>query len=92
MTRIPAIIPVSDLRHGVAEVLQRVKDTREPLVITQRGRAAAVLLNVREYERTMYERDLLLALVQGEKEIQEGKGFSLDEVMSDAEALLSEGS
>ena len=92
MARIPAIIPVSDLRHGVAEVLRKVNDTKEPFVITQRGRAAAVLLSVGEYEKTMYERDLLLSLVRGEKEIQQGKGFTLDEVMSDADALLSEGS
>ncbi len=92
MARIPAIIPVSDLRHGFAEILRRINDTKEPFVITQRGRAAAVLLNVREYEKTMYERDLLLSLVQGGKEIQQGKGYTLDEVMSDADAQLSEGS
>ncbi len=92
MARIPAIIPVSDLRHGVAEVLRKINDTKEPIVITQRGRAAAVLLSVGEYEKTMYERDLLLSLVRGEKEIQQGKGFTLDEVMSDADTLLSEGS
>ena len=89
MSRIPEIIPVSDLRHDVAKVLKRVKETREPLVITQRGRASAVILNVKEYERTMYERDLLLSLVQGEKEVQQGEGYTLDEVMSDADSILS---
>ena len=43
MARLPKMIPVSDLRDDVAEVLRRVQKSREPLVVTQRGRAAAVL-------------------------------------------------
>lgn len=89
MARIPKMIPVSDLRDDVADVLRRVKQSREPLIITQRGRAAAVVLSVREYERVEYERQILRALARGEQEIAEGMGHDLDSVLAEADALLN---
>jgi prevent-host-death family protein len=88
MSKVPNIIPVSDLRQDAAGVLNRLKKGRQPLVITQRGRAAAVMVSVEEYERAENERDLLHALVQGEKEMAAGKGYDIDEVMAEADRLL----
>ena len=45
MGKVPAIVPISDLREDAANVLDRVKRTHEPVVITQRGRAAAVMVS-----------------------------------------------
>ena len=72
-------------------MLDRVRRSRDPVVITQRGRAAGVLLSIREYERTVYERDLLRALARGEREIQAGEGVTLDSVFEEADALLRRG-
>jgi len=88
MAHIPKMIPVSDLRDDVAGVLRRVKGSRKPLLITQRGRAAAVVLSVREYERVEYERQMLRALARGEQEIAKGAGYDLNSVLADANALL----
>ncbi|MFI5456233.1 MAG: type II toxin-antitoxin system Phd/YefM family antitoxin [Isosphaerales bacterium] len=46
MAKIPAIVPVSDLRQNSARVLKDVKKSKKPLVITQRGRATAVLMSL----------------------------------------------
>jgi prevent-host-death family protein len=88
MAKIPEIVPVSDLRQGAAAVLERLRKLRRPLVITQRGRATAVLVSLEEYERSERERELLRLLALGEKEISEGRGHDLDEVMAEADALL----
>ena len=91
MARVPRIIPVSDLRQGAAEVLRKVKDSREPLVITQRGRAAAVMLSVDAYEQAEKEREILLLLARGDKEIAVGNGVELDDVLAEADQLLEDG-
>jgi len=88
MPKIPNIIPVTDLRQDAAAALERVKTSKQPVVITQRGRAAAVLLSMEEYERGEHERQLLRLLARGEKEIAAGKGFDLDTVLADADAIL----
>ena len=89
MAKVPEIIPVSDLRQDAAAVLKRVRNSREPIMVTQRGRAAAVMLSVKSYEQVDQERQILLQLLRGEKEIAAGDGFDLESVLSEADALLS---
>jgi prevent-host-death family protein len=90
MAKIPTIIPVSDLRQDAAAVLKAANKSKKPLVITQRGRATAVLMSLDAYERSEAEREILLLLARGEKEIAEEAGHSLDQVLAEADLLLSE--
>src|SRR5207237_6552670 len=90
MATVPEIIPVTDLRQDAAAVLKRVQVAHQPLVITQRGRAAAIMLSVEAYERGERERQLLRLLVRGEHEIAAGIGYDLDEVVAEAETLLTD--
>ena len=90
MSRMPNIVPISDLRQGAAALLKKVKDSREPVVVTQRGRAAAVLLSIDEYERREQDKEILKMLVQGEKEIAAGVGHNLDEILAEADRLMNE--
>jgi len=91
MANVPHIVPITDLRQDAAAALNRVKSSRQPVVITQRGRAAAVLLSLEAYERGEHERQLLHLLARGEQEIKAGKGFDLDEVLAEADGLLAGG-
>jgi len=88
MPKVPDIMPVTDLRQDAAAALKRVRSTKQPLIITQRGRAAAVMLSVEVYERAEHERQLLWLLAKGEKEIETGKGYDLHSVLAEADALL----
>jgi prevent-host-death family protein len=89
MSKVPDIVPISDLRQDAANVLGRVKKSRQPVVITQRGRAAAVMLSIDEYEKGEHEREILKLLVQGDREIAAGRGYDLDDVLADADRILA---
>ena len=83
MAQLPDIIPVRDLRQETAAVLKRVQSSGQPVVITQRGRTATVLLSLDAYERSERERHVLRLLVRGEQEISAGSagiGHDLDDV------------
>jgi prevent-host-death family protein len=88
MPKMPDIVPISDLRQDASAILKRVRSSRKPLVITQRGRATAVVLSVDAYEQSEEERQILLALARGERELQAGKGPLLDSVLREADKLL----
>ena len=90
MPKMPGIIPVTDLRQDAAAALRRVRTSKRPLVITQRGRAAAVMLSVEEYERAEHERQILRLLVRGDRESAAGEGYDLDEVLAEADRLLAD--
>ena len=90
MRKIPDIMPVTDLRQDAAAALRRVRTSRQPLFITQRGRAAAVMLSLESYEAAESERQILRLLAQGEKDIADGTGRSLDKVLAEADAILAD--
>jgi prevent-host-death family protein len=88
MAKVPNIIPVTDLRQDAAAALKRLKTSKQPVVITQRGRAAAVLLSMEAYERGEHELQILRLIARGEQEITAAKGFDLDTVLADADEIL----
>ena len=89
MGKLSNIIPVSDLRQDAAKLLKQLQKSKEPLIITQRGRASAVIFGVDAYEEFEHEKELLLLLARGDKEIETGQGYDLDTVLSEADALLA---
>jgi prevent-host-death family protein len=91
MAKVPTILPVSDLRQDAAAVLKKVRGTNEPVFITQRGRAAAVLMSIDAFERSENQREILQLLARGEEEIASGIGHSLESVLAEADKLLAEG-
>ena len=82
-------IQMADLADDASAVLRRVRSSKRPLVITQRGRRTAVLLSITAYEKAEHERELLRLLARGEQEIAAGTGFDLDTVLADADAMLA---
>ena len=90
ISKLPTVIPVSDLEQeqDATSVLERLRRSGAPAVITQRGREAAVLIDIESFRRSELEREILAALARGEQEIAEGLGFDLDEVLAEADRLL----
>ena len=88
MPAMPKIIPISELRQKASDVVKDISRSRQPVFITQRGRAAAVMVSADVYEQTQHEIDILRLLARGEKEIEAGVGHDLDEVLKEADRLL----
>lgn len=65
--------PVSDFRANSAAVLKQVRETRRPVVLTQRGRGAAVLLDIAAYQDLVDENDALRDVLQGLDDVANGR-------------------
>ena len=89
MGKLLDIIPVCDLRQDAAKILKQLKDSKEPLIITQRGRAAAVMLSVETFKRSEHDKELLRLLAKGEREIGIGEGYDLEAVLAEADSILT---
>ena len=64
--------PISYLKANAAEVLVRLDEQREPLIITQNGEAKAVLQDLASYEETQETLALLKILALGNQDIEAG--------------------
>ncbi len=88
MSKLSNIISISDLRQNAAKLLKKLRDSKEPLIITQRGRATAVIIGVDAYEKSEHERELLHLLAKGDREIETGIGYDLDTIFAEADTIL----
>ncbi len=77
------IVPISDLQSQAKKIVERVKNTRDPVVITQRGRPAALLVNYEDYTgmvatlEEVSQPDWRERLAEAERDSQAGKSIDL---------------
>lgn len=67
------IRPVTYLKTRAAELLSQVNESRHPVVITQKGRAKAVVQDAESYELMRSALAMLKLLAQGETDVKAGR-------------------
>ena len=83
------VIPVTELKAHTKEVLMRVGRTGEPILITQNGHSAALIVDVEAYQAQQKRLRIYEAIAKGEREIAAGKGISHAEVKKRVKEWLS---
>jgi prevent-host-death family protein len=83
------IKPISYIKSHAAEILDRLAEEREPIVITQNGEARAVLIDVHSYDQSQETLALLQILAIGEKQVQAGEIHPLEEVVAKLRTRLA---
>ena len=76
------IKPISYVKSHAAELLDRITEEREPIVITQNGEARAVLVDVHSYEQSQETLALLQILAIGRQQVQAGQSYPLADVIA----------
>lgn len=77
------IVPVSDFKAQAADWLKRLADTDHPVVITQNGKAAAVLVSPAEFDRLCARAGLLAAIDEGLADEAAGRVVSHSAVLAE---------
>ena len=70
------IVPVSDFKAQAAEWLKRIAETGQPLVITQNGKAAGVLLSPVQFDELSARARLVSAIDEGLADSEAGRVHS----------------
>ena len=79
--------PLSEFRASVASFVEQVQATQRPLVLTQHGRSAAILLAVDAYEALVERAELAEDVQVAEAQLAAGEGIA----HSKAQALVLAG-
>ena len=80
------IVPFSEARSNLTELLDDVEDRHEHVLITRNGRPAAVMLSADEYEsleetlEILEDEELLKALKRSDEDVKADRLSSLAEV------------
>ena len=82
------IRPLTEFRSNMAAVIGQVRETGRPVVLTEHGRSAAVLLGVRDYEALLEELELLRDVRTAEQQLAAGKGVAQTRAKSELKRRL----
>ena len=81
--------PLSEFRKRSAEFIQRIKEDKQPILLTQHGKSAAVLMDVSEFERMTDKIQLLEGILEAEGQIKRGESYTMEEAKERLEKHLS---
>ena len=76
------IVPVAEFKTGISKYLKNIKETGHPVVITQNGRPAGVLITPNEYDSLTYKNSFIESVKRGIQNIESGDFYTTDELKS----------
>ncbi len=80
------IIPITDLQRQAGQIIGSLSDSEEPIIVTQRGRASAVLISAERYTeieadlKRLDELELLEMIEKSNQDIKDNNLLTQDEV------------
>ncbi len=81
------IKPISYLKSHTAEIVRDLTENRKPLLITQNGEAKLVVIDVKSFEESEETLALLKILALGNREIEQEKFRTIDEVFAELDTI-----
>ncbi|RLB47761.1 MAG: prevent-host-death protein [Deltaproteobacteria bacterium] len=83
------IVTVSDFKAQASEWLRQIAGSGHPLVITQNGKPAGVLLSPAAFDELSERQEFLAAVQEGMADEQAGRSHTTDDVFSAVEERIA---
>ena len=74
--RTPRLEPVTEVKRRATQIIAGVRADGYPVIITERGRSAAVLIDIDSYDALLSRLEVLEGVARGERAIREGRVVS----------------
>jgi prevent-host-death family protein len=74
------IVPIAEFKSHLSELVRDLPIRKRPVIITQNGRPAAVILSPAEFDRLSYNARFVEAVSEGLEDIEGGRVLSRDEL------------
>jgi len=75
------VVPIGEFKTHASELIRKLKGNRRALVITQHGRASAVVISPEEFER-LGERMFVRSKIEAGERSAQLRTYSIDQVAS----------
>ena len=84
------IVPLGEFKAQAAKLLKRLGESGEPMVITQNGRPAGVLVSPKEFDRIQERQRFLESIAAGLADAESGKVMNTGELKKRLRAWRAE--
>lgn len=83
------IIPIGEFKAQASAVLRKMRRTGRPVVVTQSGRPAAVVISVEDFDRMVERERFVNAVQRGLAEAERGDVVEHEEAMARVERAIA---
>jgi antitoxin YefM len=83
------IVPIAEFKTGISKWFKSIQKAGHPLIITQNGRPAGVLLSPSDYDELVYKKDFLDSVSKGISDTESGNVYSTEELKAALSARRS---
>ena len=74
------IVPIAEFKVGISKWFKSLKTTGHPLIITQNGKPAGVLLSPGDYDDLVYKKSFLDSVGRGISDAENGRTYRAAEI------------
>jgi antitoxin YefM len=85
------IVPIAEFKTGISKWFKSLKGTGHPVIITQNGKPAGVLLSPGDYDELVYKKSFLDSIGRGVSDAESGKTYRSEEVRTALRARRNKG-
>ena len=79
----PNLTPLTEVRRHTAEIFEQVRATKQPVMVTEHGREAGVIMDPEAFHALTNRLAVLEEIAMGEMEIGQGLSVSWKEAKAD---------
>jgi prevent-host-death family protein len=84
------IIPLTEFKAKSAKIVKELRESRRPLVLTQNGRAALVVMSPQAFDRIKYEEYVRAKIAEGLAAAERGEVIEDDEMWARMEEHMAQ--
>ncbi len=74
------IVPIAEFKRSISKWFKGLKNAGHPLIITQNGKPAGVLLSPSDYDELVYRKSFLDSVGRGISDAENGRTYSTEEI------------
>ncbi|MBI4743836.1 MAG: type II toxin-antitoxin system Phd/YefM family antitoxin [Actinobacteria bacterium] len=74
------IVPIAEFKRSISKWFKGLKNTGHPLIITQNGKPAGVLLSPSDYDELVYRKSFLDSVGRGISDAENGRTYGTEEI------------
>jgi len=80
------IVPIAEFKTSISKWFRNIQSKGHPLIITQNGKPAGVLLSPTDYDDLVYRKSFLESIDRGMSDADSGKTYSTKEIVANLAA------
>lgn len=74
------VVPYTAFRSSLSAWMAKTRETHRPILVTQNGKSASVLMDVADYEALRERDEILQDIARAQEDIRAGRVYSQEEV------------